>query len=324
MNNEQFARMSVHAERIPPVGRLKRWLLNDRSLYANLSAEESNQIEPLRLGLFLALHLGIAGILYTGTSLVALVVCVALYLLRMLFITAFYHRYFSHRIYKVSRRMQFLFAVAGCTAGQRGPVWWASHHRHHHLNSDQAEDPHSPNKGMLESHMLWFLKKGHFAARSDKVNDLLRYPELRLVEALHWLPFLLLAIACYYGGMLVDNLYPALETSGAQMLVWGFFISTILLYHGTYTINSLAHRFGSRRYNTADDSRNNALLALLTLGEGWHNNHHRYPASTRQGFFWWEIDISYLILRLMAMLGLVSDMRPVPVSVMQESRAKSA
>jgi stearoyl-CoA desaturase (delta-9 desaturase) len=220
--------------------------------------------------------------------------------------------------------MQFLFALAGCTAGQRGPIWWASHHRHHHLCSDQPEDPHSPNRGLLESHMLWFLKKGNFATRTDKVNDLMRFRELRIVEALHWLPFAGLAITCYYSGVLLDSVYPALGTSGPQMLVWGFFISTILLYHGTYTINSLAHRFGSRRFETADDSRNNPLLAVLTLGEGWHNNHHRYPASTRQGFFWWEIDISYMILRLMAMAGLVQDMRPVPVAILREARGKSA
>jgi stearoyl-CoA desaturase (delta-9 desaturase) len=314
--------MSVLAEKITMPMRLVRWLLNDSALYDSIGEHERDRIDPLRLGLFISMHLGVLGVLYTGISAVAVIACALLYVSRMFFITGFYHRYFSHRTYKVSRAMQLLIAIAGCTAGQRGPLWWASHHRHHHLASDQADDPHTPNKGMLESHMLWFLKKGNFATRTANVNDLMRFPELRILEAVHWLPFVLLAVSCYYLGMLLDTLYPALGTNGPQLLVWGFFISTILLYHGTYTINSLAHRYGTRRYNTRDDSRNNLWLAILTLGEGWHNNHHRYPASTRQGFLWWEIDISYLLLRLMAMLGLVREMRPVPQAILQEARGQ--
>jgi stearoyl-CoA desaturase (Delta-9 desaturase) len=315
--------MSVLAEKIFLSTRLGRWLLNDSTLYTDLSEDERNRIDPLRLGLFITLHLGVLGVLYTGTSPVAVMVCLFLYVIRMFFITAFYHRYFSHRTYKVSRAMQLLFAIAGCTAGQRGPIWWASHHRHHHMTADQHGDPHSPQNGLLDSHLLWFLKKGNFATKSARINDLMRFPELRILESIHWMPFVLLAVACYFSGMLLHEFFPALNTSGPQMLVWGFIISTLCLYHGTYTINSLAHRFGSRRYNTTDNSRNNLWLALLTLGEGWHNNHHRYPASTRQGFFWWEIDVSYLMLRFMAMLGLVQDMRPVPQAILLEAQVQS-
>lgn len=312
--------MSAFAEKFPLSGLLSRWLLNDNSLYGNLNDSERVRIDPFRLGLFIALHMGVFGVFWTGISPVAVLACVTLYLLRMFFITAFYHRYFSHRTYKVSRLMQLLMAIAGCTAGQRGPLWWASHHRDHHLSSDQPEDPHTPRNGLLDSHLLWFLKKGNFAIKAERINDLIVFPELRLVEAVHWLPFVMFAGGCYYTGVLLNQFLPALDTGGPQMLVWGFFISTICLYHGTYTINSLAHRFGSRRYNTRDNSRNNLLLALLTLGEGWHNNHHRFPASTRQGFFWWELDISYLLLKLMALSGLVHDIRPVPPAVLLEAQ----
>lgn len=304
---------------LKPRNRLVRWLLNDNSLY-ELDESSKDRIDPLRVSLFIALHLGVLGVIWTGASTTAVVTAVALYLARMFFITAFYHRYFSHHTYKASRPLQLLFAIAGCTAGQRGPLWWASHHRHHHMTSDQAEDPHTPRKGLLDSHVLWFLKKGNFAIRTGRIGDLMRYPELRLLESIHWLPFLLVAVACYSAGVYLQHNYPELGTNGPQMLVWGFFISTVFLYHATYTINSLAHRYGSRRFETPDDSRNNPLLALLTLGEGWHNNHHRFPASTRQGFYWWELDISYLVLRLMAALGLVHSLRPVPQAILLEAR----
>ena len=310
--------MSPLAEKTALTSRLGSWLLNDSSLYGNPA--EYARIDPFRLAIFLFLHLGILGVYFTGTSMVAVLICLMLYFARMFFITAFYHRYFSHRTYKVSRMMQLLIAIAGCTAGQRGPLWWASHHRHHHLTSDKFDDPHSPQNGLLESHMLWFLKKGNFAIRTNRINDLMSFRELRMLDSVHWLPFIMLAVICYFTGTILNELFPTLGTSGPQILVWGFFISTVCLYHGTYTINSIAHKFGSRRYNTNDNSRNNVLLALLTLGEGWHNNHHRYPASTRQGFFWWEIDISFMLLRLFAMVGLVRDMKPVPLAVMLDAK----
>jgi stearoyl-CoA desaturase (delta-9 desaturase) len=233
----------------------------------------------------------------------------------MFFITAFYHRYFSHGSYRASRALQFLFAVLGCTAGQRGPLWWAAHHRLHHHRSDSPDDPHSPAyKGFLFAHTLWFLTRGNFSYPKQYVKDWRRYPELVRLERLDWVPFLLFAVLCFAVGT-------RFEGGGMQFLVWGFFISTTVLYHATYTINSLAHRFGSRRYETRDNSRNNVWLALLTLGEGWHNNHHRFPASVRQGFYWWEVDISYWVLRLMSALSLVQDLRPVPASVLNETPA---
>ncbi|MDX1518968.1 MAG: acyl-CoA desaturase, partial [Gammaproteobacteria bacterium] len=221
--------------------------------------------------------------------------------------------------YKAGRLATFIMALLGCTAGQRGPLWWASHHRYHHMTSDTDRDPHSPAGGFLNSHMLWFLRKGSFCTNDRHVRDWMKYPELRWLEKLDWLPFILFGAGCYMLGDYLAIAHPALNTDGPMLLAWGFFVSTVLLWHGTYTINSLAHRFGSRRFSTRDNSRNSLVLALLTLGEGWHNNHHRYPNATRQGFYWWEIDISYYLISLLSLIGLFRDMRPVPSSVYLEA-----
>ena len=296
------------------------WLINDPSLYNELSETQKNDIDVFRFSIFILLHIACIAALFVGISWFAVAFALFLYFSRMFFITAFYHRYFSHRTYKVSRAMQFLMAIAGCTAGQRGPLWWASHHRGHHINSDTDTDPHSPRNGLFNSHMLWFLRRGNFPLQDERINDFLRYPELRLLEKVDWLPFVLLFVACYFFGELLFIYLPGLATNGLQLLVWGGFISTVILYHATYTINSLAHLFGKRRFNTKDDSRNNIWLALLTLGEGWHNNHHRYPASTRQGFYRGEVDISFLLLNILAIVGLAKDFKPVPVHVLEEGK----
>ena len=304
--------------RPPRTRRLLRWLLNDARTTAGLSETERARIDPLRAGAFLAVHLLCLGVFWVGFSPVAALVAFILYVARMFFITAFYHRYFSHRAFRAGRAAQFVMAVLGTTAGQRGPIWWAGHHREHHISSDTEADPHSPVwRGRLFSHTLWFLTRGSFTAPEHRVRDWMRVPELRWLERLDWIPFLALAGACYLLGDVLGAFRPELGTSGAQMLVWGFGVSTVALYHATYTINSLAHGWGSRRFETGDDSRNNPLLALITLGEGWHNNHHYYPGAARQGFYWWEIDLTWLGLRLLAAVGGVSDLRPVPAHVLR-------
>ena len=317
MNNRS---VSIKQPALPV--RLWQWLVNDKALYGRLSVDERQRLDYFRLGFFVLMHLACLGVLWVGTSWTAVLVAIFLYLIRMFFITAFYHRYFSHRSYMVSRAMQLLMAIAGCTAGQRGPLWWASHHRAHHANSDANADPHSPRHGFLHSHLLWFLRPGNFSAQDHRIRDLLRYPELRVLEKIGWLPFVLLFPACYALGHLLEQHYPAMNTNGWQLLIWGGFVSTVFLYHATYTINSLAHICGSRRFNTRDDSRNNYWLALLTLGEGWHNNHHRYPVSAMQGFYHGETDVSYMLLRALAAFGLVSNFRAVPASVLEEGRRK--
>jgi len=220
-----------------------------------------------------------------------------LYFVRMFGITAGFHRYFAHRSYKTSRPVQFIIACLGCTALQKGPLWWASHHRLHHRHSDTPDDPHSPLvTSFWWSHVGWILSDEHVHTPIEEIPDYARFPELRLLEQFHWVPGILLAALCYAIG-------------GLSGFVWGFVVSTVICYHATFFINSLSHLIGTRRYATDDESKNNFVLALLTLGEGWHNNHHHYQSSANQGFVWWEIDISYYIIRMLSFVGLVWDVR---------------
>lgn len=302
------------------VARLWGWLRNEQPSEA-LEPAEREHLDWIRIVPFAGIHLACLLTIEVGVSSVAVAVAVALYLVRMFSITAFYHRYFSHRSFGASRGVQFAMALLGCTAGQRGPLWWAGHHREHHVNADTPADPHSPlHRGFLYSHTLWFLTRGTLELPAHRVRDWLRYPELRILDRLEWIPFVALGAACFGLGAWLERTAPGLGTNGSQMLVWGFFVSTVALYHATYTINSLAHRFGTRRYDTRDNSRNNFWLALVTLGEGWHNNHHYYPGSARQGFRRWELDVCWLVLRLLATVGLVRDLKPVPARVLASGR----
>lgn len=286
---------------------------------------QEKQIDWLRTIPFIGMHLACLAVIWVGWSPVAVATAVVLYLLRMFAITGFYHRYFSHRSFKTSRPVQFIFAVIGAASVQRGPIWWAAHHRHHHATTERADDPHSPvHHGLWWSHTGWFLTREHFAVKEKRVRDLQTYPELRFLDRFDIAVPVLLAIGLLLTGIVLESRAPQLGTNGAQMLVWGFFVSTVALYHGTFTINSLAHRWGQRRYATADNSRNNFWLALITLGEGWHNNHHHYPVSAKQGFYWWEIDMTYYALRVMAALGLVWELKPVPLKYRESNRLKPA
>ncbi len=285
--------------------------------------DRSDRVDLLRCIPFIGIHLACLGVIWVGFSWAALSVAVVLYVVRMFFITAFYHRYFSHRSFRTSRAVQLIGAFLGCTSGQRGPLWWAAHHRHHHKHSDAHDDCHSPRRhGFLYSHMGWFMTPKNFSANQRYVCDWSKYPELRFLDRYDWLPPLILAIAMYVLGAALAVWWPTLGTNAAQMVVWGFFVSTVVLYHATYTINSIAHTFGSRRFNTADDSRNNVWLALFTLGEGWHNNHHYYSSSVRQGFYWWEIDITFYVLAALAKVGLIWDVRTVPRRVLESSERR--
>lgn len=291
---------------------LRRWFDNAAGASAD-SAAGSRRIDWLRVLPFVAIHLGCVAVFWVGTSTVAVAVAVALYAVRMFAVTAFYHRYFSHRAFRTSRAAQFAFAVVGASAVQRGPLWWASHHRHHHAHSDDPDDSHSAKQhGFLWSHMGWFLARGNFATRAELVQDLARFPELRWLDRFDIVVPGLLAAGLYAAGAWIELVSPASGVTGAQLLVWGFCVSTVALYHATFSINSFAHRWGSRRYATRDESRNNPWLALVTFGEGWHNNHHHFPGAARQGFRWYEIDITYWGLRTLAVLGVVRDLRPVP------------
>ena len=269
------------------------------------------------------MHLGCILVYWVGFSWVALGVACVYYCVRVFRLTAFYHRYFSHRSFSTSRWFQFVGAMMGSAALQRGPLWWAAHHRKHHRLSDHQGDVHSPHQvGFWYSHMGWFLNKENFATDSKVVYDFAKYPELRFLDRFDLVIPAIGGAALYGLGALLQAVAPGLGTSGWQMFVWGFFVSTVAVYHVTYTINSLAHLIGRRRFETKDDSRNNLVLALLTGGEGWHNNHHHYPASARQGFYWWEIDTTYYGLVALSWLGLFWDLKPVPAKVL--AQAKSA
>lgn len=285
-----------------------------------MQGDSDTRVDWLRTLPFLALHLACLAVFWVGVSPIAVAVAVALYAVRMFAITGFYHRYFSHRTFRTSRAVQFVFAVIAASSAQRGPLWWAAHHRNHHRHADTALDPHSPAvHGFWHSHMGWFLSDAGFRTDWARIPDLVRYPELRWLDRYDIAAPLALALALYTTGAALEHFAPGLGTSGGQLLVWGFFISTIALFHATVTINSLAHRYGKRRYATRDDSRNNPWLALFTFGEGWHNNHHFFPGSARQGFHWWELDITWYGLRLLAALRLVRELKPVPAWVLEQA-----
>ena len=242
---------------------------------------------------FFLVHLGCFAALYTGARVRDVVVCVALYYFRMWAVTTGYHRYFSHRSFKTSRAFQFFLAFCGTLCSQKGVLWWAALHRHHHRESDQPLDIHSPvQRGFWWSHAGWILCDRYADTRLNGIRDFARFPELRFLNTYWWLPTALLGAALYAAG-------------GWSMFVWGFCISTTLLWHGTFTINSLSHVFGKRRYKTTDTSRNNWLLALITCGEGWHNNHHYHQNTANQGWFWWEVDVSFYVLKALSWLGIV-------------------
>lgn len=265
---------------------------------------------------FFAVHLMCLFVFWVEFSWTALAICLALVYIRLFGITAGYHRYFSHRSFKTSRWFQFVLAVLGNSAAQMGPLWWAAHHRKHHRYSDKDEDVHSPGiHGLFWSHVGWILCAKNMPTDEKVVRDLATYPELRFINRYHVLAPTLLGVFVFYFGVFLNSAWPSLGVTGFQLLIWGFFVSTVILYHLTFSINSLAHVFGSRRFDTPDKSRNNAILGLLLMGEGWHNNHHRYPGAESQGIFWWEIDITHYILKGLSFWGVVWDLRKQPETV---------
>jgi len=252
----------------------------------------------------------LVGVILCGLSWSGVALAVGVYFVRMFVVTAAYHRYFSHRSFKTSRWFQFVLALGAQSAGQKGVIWWASHHRWHHKYSDQAPDVHSPGRrGFWYSHLGWILRPDWNTTDEKGVPDLIKYPELRLLDrpSMAMLPTVALALAFLLIG-------------GGYALAWGYFVSTVLLWHGSFAVNSLAHVFGRQRYDTGDSSRNSWLLALLTTGEGWHNNHHHYQSSVRQGFRWWQIDVTYYLLRMLSWTGLIWDLREPPRHVVDAPR----
>ncbi|MCG3198686.1 MAG: acyl-CoA desaturase [Candidatus Omnitrophica bacterium] len=272
---------------------------------------------------FLSVHLGCVLVFFSGFSWAAFVAFLGTLVARMFGITGGYHRYFSHRAYQTSRWFQFVLAWLGASSAQMGPLWWAAHHRNHHRYSDTERDIHTPAvQGFWYSHMGWIMATINEPTNLAAVRDFAKFPELRFLNKHYMIPPVLLAAALAVSGLVLDIHMPHWETSAFQMVAWGFFLSTVVLYHCTFTINSLAHTIGRRRFPTEDSSRNSLLLAVLSMGEGWHNNHHRYPASERQGFYWWEIDLTHYILKVLSWFRLVWDLREPPPSIYEEARCQ--
>jgi len=300
---------------------LVQWIDSDYSV----ESPEAIRAQPDGVNLvrcipFIILHLGCLGAIWVGWSWFAVWSAVALYFVRMFAVTGIFHRYFSHKTYSTSRFGQFLLALWTGTTVQRGALWWAYHHRHHHQHSDEPEDAHSPHvHGFLWSHIGWITSKRNFPTDYSKVKDLAKYPELVWLNRFDIVVPVVFATSLFLLGSYLEHAAPGLGTSGAQLLVWGFFISTTVLFHGTASINSFTHLWGNRRFNTTDDSRNSFILALITLGEGWHNNHHRYQSATRNGFYWWEIDPTYYGLKLLSFTGFIWGLKPVPKSIYDEA-----
>ena len=259
---------------------------------------------------YLGMHVASLSAFWLGATVWDVVLCIGLYYFRMFGITAGYHRYFSHRSYKTSRAFQFILALIGTLSLQKGVLWWAAHHRIHHKHSDDEQDIHSPvQRGLYWAHQGWILCKKYTATDWARITDFAKYPELRWLNEHYIIPPATAGVILYLIG-------------GWHFFVWGGIVSTVLLWHGTFTINSLSHVWGNRRYKTSDDSRNNPILAILTMGEGWHNNHHHYQSTANQGFFWWEVDLSYYILKALSVVGIVWDLRKPPQHIL-ENRAPS-
>jgi stearoyl-CoA desaturase (delta-9 desaturase) len=282
-------------------------VLEPQSRVGSLSPAERWQ----RSTIFVLSHLAVLGAFWSGVTWQAVVLCFVLLFVRVWGVTAGYHRYFAHRTYKTNRAFQFFLAFLAQTSSQKGALWWAAHHRVHHKLSDQPGDVHSPvQNSFFYAHVGWIFD-GTEETRWDKIRDFAKYPELRWLNKYWAVPPAALAIACFL-------------IAGWPGLFIGFFGSTVLLWHNTFLINSLTHVWGKKRFDTTDESRNNMVTALLTLGEGWHNNHHHYQSSCRNGFYWWEIDVTYYVLKMLSWVGLVWDIRDVPEHVLEEGRRRDA
>lgn len=286
----------------------------------SLSATE---LDYRAIAQFIFLHVGCLLLFWTGVSWTALAACFAFYCLRIFAISAGYHRYFSHRSYKTGRTFQFMLALVGCMANQKGPLWWSAHHRYHHSHSDRESDIHSPSRhGFWWAHCLWIFSSRYRNADPKLSANFAPYVELRLLDNYYLVPPLFSAALFFLLGVTLNRVRPELQTSGLQMMAWGFFVSTVLVHHAIYGVNSIAHTLGSRRFTNTDTSRNNLFIALLTFGDGWHNNHHSYPRSARHGFYWWEVDLTHYLLKGLSYIGIVWDLQTPPDRIYVETSSE--
>lgn len=297
-----------------------------------MKKEERGQIDYWNQKGFILMHFAplLAFLPNVHVTLFDWVLCISLYFIRMFFVTGGYHRYFAHATYKTSRFVQFLIAYFAESSVQKGVLHWAANHRVHHKYSDTPKDPHSKKiYGFYYSHVGWILGPDYKETKFNLIKDYAKFPELVWLNKYHLIPPLTLMLSAYFLGGYMNTpagemSFMAILTNGLSTLIIGFFFSTVLLFHGTFSINSLMHMFGNKRYESNDESKNNLFLALITLGEGWHNNHHYYMKSTRQGFYWWEIDITFYILKMFSWVGIVWDLKPVPKYIRDSRNPKEA
>lgn len=268
-----------------------------------------------------AVHVACLGLIYTGISKVGALVGLLMYCIRGLGVTAGYHRLLAHRAFKAGRLVQFVLAFCGSLAAQGGPLWWVSHHRTHHRHTETAEDPHSPvAHGFWRAHMGWMFQPESYRQTATNIKDLMKFPEIRFLQR-HYLLILVAQVGLLFAlGVFLNARFPELGTSGLEFILLGFALSTVLLWHGTFMVNSVCHRWGKRPYGQRNESTNNLWVALLTFGEGWHNNHHRFASSARHGLRWWQVDPTYYLLRVLNVFGLVSDLKLPSQTVQQQAQ----
>ena len=273
----------------------------------------------------LLFHVGALGVVFTGASTVAVVSALVYYLIRGFGITGGFHRLLAHRSFTASRPVQFLFALTGSLAIQGGPLWWVAHHRAHHRYTETDRDIHSPKtKGFWRSHIGWMFSPASFNENGAGARDLHRIPELKFLQRNYAFIALGQGVVIYAYGALLARFFPELGTSGLQMLVWVYFIGTVALWHATFMVNSVCHTWGARPFDAGDASTNNWLVVVLALGEGWHNNHHKFANSARHGLRWWEVDMTWIALRVLNALGIVRDLKLPHPQVLADARAQAA
>ena len=255
-------------------------------------------------------HLACFGAFYTGASTTAVVLAFALYVVRGMGVTTGFHRLLAHRSFKTNRVVQFLLALAGSMAVQGGPLWWVAHHREHHAETDTERDIHSPvSKGMWVAHMGWMMSDAAFKEKGNNSRDLYKFPEIKALQRNYVWLIVGQVVGLFLLGTWLQSSYPGLGTSGLQLVVWGFFISTVFTWHVTFMVNSVCHRWGQQPYDTGDASTNNIFIGMLGFGEGWHNNHHFYPNSARHGLRWWQADLTWYLIKVMSWVGLARDLK---------------
>jgi stearoyl-CoA desaturase (delta-9 desaturase) len=271
--------------------------------------DQINWVTAIFMFLF---HAGAVAALFFFTWKAFLVACFLWWVSGSLGIGMSYHRLLTHRGYKTPKWVEYFLTVCATLALEGGPIFWVATHRIHHKYSDQEGDPHSPIDGTWWAHMGWILmgKSMHHdtTTLARYVPDLAKDQVHVWLTKYHYIPMTVLGVVL-------------LAIGGLPFLLWGIFLRTVVGLHATWAVNSVTHMWGSRRFSTRDLSTNNFLVAILTFGEGWHNNHHAHPVSARHGLAWYEFDISWITLKMLAAVGVVRDLKVAKIREQQLAKA---